>query len=117
MLQHAARLSLLSMRSLTTVSLATATMVSLGTATIGPGYGYYGGPRVGVGIGPFGFGVVTHRHLATINFGPAGLKTGGFVTSGWLQIFLRSGDVRYWHIADIGLWLHMSAFDPKRTLG
>jgi hypothetical protein len=22
-----------------------------------PGYGYYGGPRVGVGIGPFGFGV------------------------------------------------------------
>jgi hypothetical protein len=22
----------------------------------GPGYGYYGGPRVGVGIGPFGLG-------------------------------------------------------------
>jgi hypothetical protein len=22
-----------------------------------PGYGYYGGPRVGVGIGPFGFGM------------------------------------------------------------
>src|SRR5258708_38311563 len=22
----------------------------------GPGYGYYSGPRVGVGIGPFGFG-------------------------------------------------------------
>ncbi|MEA2981039.1 MAG: hypothetical protein QOF91_3548 [Alphaproteobacteria bacterium] len=22
-----------------------------------PGYGYYGGPRVGVGIGPFGFGL------------------------------------------------------------
>ena len=22
-----------------------------------PGYGYYGGPRVGIGIGPFGFGV------------------------------------------------------------
>ena len=31
--------------------------------------------------------VVTHRDLTTINFGPAGLKTGGFVTSGWLQIF------------------------------
>jgi hypothetical protein len=23
----------------------------------GPGYGYYSGPRVGVGIGPLGFGV------------------------------------------------------------
>jgi hypothetical protein len=22
-----------------------------------PGYGYYGGPRVGIGFGPFGFGV------------------------------------------------------------
>ena len=23
----------------------------------GPGYGYYGGPRVGIGVGPIGFGV------------------------------------------------------------
>ena len=22
-----------------------------------PGYGYYGGPRMGIGIGPFGFGI------------------------------------------------------------
>ena len=26
-----------------------------------------------------------------------------------------NADVRYWHLADIGCALHMSAFDPKRT--
>ena len=25
-------------------------------------------------------------------------------------------DVRFWHLAAIGLRVHMSAFDPKRTL-
>jgi hypothetical protein len=31
--------------------------------------------------------VVTHRHLATIQLRTRRAKTGGFVTSGWLQIF------------------------------
>jgi hypothetical protein len=28
-----------------------------GPGYYGPGYGYYGGPRVGIGVGPFGFGM------------------------------------------------------------
>jgi hypothetical protein len=44
----------------------------------------------------------------------AGVRCPEFTRLGPMRLS-DEGDVRYWHLADIGLWLHMSAFDPKRT--
>ena len=48
--------------------------------------------------------------LQRFNFGPAGLKTGGFVTSGWLQIFFAFRQCLLWHKADMGPFL---VFSPQ----
>ena len=46
---------------------------------------------------------MTCRRVTTAKRGPG------------LAVINRAIDVRFWHLADMPIALHMSAYDPKRT--